>query len=449
MRKNRRNKNGLTKTQTIALSFLLIILVGAGLLMLPIASRTGTPTDFLTALFTATSASCVTGLVVVDTYTHWSTFGQMVIITLIQIGGLGVITMAVLFAILFKKNITLKSRNLLQESINSLQLGGIVRLIRKVIKGTLLIEGLGAVCLMFHFIPKLGVPKGIYYSVFHAISAFCNAGFDLMGYREQYSSFVYEVDSIMLNVPIMLLIIIGGIGFVVWDDISANKHHFRKYQFSTKLVISTTAILIFGGAVLFYVLEADNVLADLSVKGKILASFFGSVTARTAGFNTVDTAAMKDSSILLTEILMFIGGSPGSTAGGIKTTTIAVIVIYVLSNLKQTKGANVFGRCLSDETIKKSITVFMLNLSLAIIAAIAICALQKLPMRDVLFEVFSANGTVGMTTGITRDLSDISRIIIILLMYAGRIGSMTFALVFAEGKMTPKVQLPKVDVSVG
>jgi len=445
----KKHRNGMTKTQTIALGFLLIILLGTGLLMLPISSRTGQATDFLTAMFTATSASCVTGLVVVDTYTHWSIFGQLVIITMIQIGGLGVITMAVLFAILFRKNITLKSRNLLQESINSLQLGGIVRLIRKVVKGTLIVEGLGAVCLSFYFIPRLGVAKGIYYSIFHAISAFCNAGFDLMGYQAPYSSFVNGVDSISLNVPVMLLIIIGGIGFVVWDDVTKFKWKFKKYQFSSKLALVTTAVLVFGGAILFYILEANNVLSDLSLKGKILASFFGSVTARTAGFNTVDLAAMSDATMILTDALMFVGGSPGSTAGGVKTTTVAVIVIYVLSNLKQTKGANVFGRCISDESIKKAITVFMLNLGLSLVAAIAILGMQDLPMRDVLFEVFSASGTVGMTTGITRDLTTVSRVIIMMLMYAGRIGSMTFALVFSEGKMPPKVKLPTVDVSVG
>ena len=445
----KKNYRHLTKAQNIAVGFLLIILLGAFLLMLPISSRSGQWTDPLTALFTATSASCVTGLVVVDTYTHWSIFGQICILIMIEIGGLGVITMGTLVAMVFKRNITLKSRNLIQESVNSLKIGGVVRLVRMVIKGTLLLEGLGALFMMVYFIPELGLLRGIYYSIFHSVSAFCNAGFDLMGYQEEYISFVNQVDVPWLNIPLMLLIVIGGIGFLVWEDILEKKWHFKRYSFHTKLVMTTTLILIFGGAILFYLFEGQRLFADLSPAGKVYASLFSAITPRTAGFNTVDLAALSENSWLLTLILMFIGGSPGSTAGGIKTTTVAVVLIFMLSNLKQKRGANVFGRCISDETVKKALTVFMLNLTLAITAAMLICGFQDLSMRDVFFEVFSAGATVGMSTGITRQLCVASRWVIIFLMYSGRVGSMTFALIFSEGRPEPKIRLPEVDVPIG
>ena len=446
---NKKYHRRLTKAQNIAISFLLIILAGAFLLMLPISSKSGQWTDPLTALFTATSASCVTGLVVVDTYTHWSLFGQICILIMIEIGGLGVITMGTLVAMAFKRNITLKSRNLLQESVNSLQIGGVVRLIRMVIKGTIFLEAAGALVMMAYFIPLLGVGRGIYYSIFHAISAFCNAGFDLMGYQEEYISFVNQVDVPWINIPIMLLIVIGGIGFLVWEDICEKKWNIRKYNFHTKLVLTTTFILIFGGAALFYLFEHQRLFADFSPAGKVFASFFSAITPRTAGFNTVDLTKLSENSWLLTIILMFIGGSPGSTAGGIKTTTIAVVLIFMISNLRQKRGANVFGRCISDETVKKALTVFMLNLTLALTAAMILCGLQDFSVKDVFFEVFSAGATVGMTTGITRELCVAARLVIILLMYTGRVGSMTFALIFSEGRPEPKIKLPDVDVPIG
>ena len=303
--------------------------------------------------------------------------------------------------------------------------------------------------MMAYFIPLLGVGRGIYYSIFHAISAFCNAGFDLMGYQEEYISFVNQVDVPWINIPIMLLIVIGGIGFLVWEDICEKKWNIRKYNFHTKLVLTTTFILIFGGAALFYLFEHQRLFADFSPAGKVFASFFSAITPRTAGFNTVDLTKLSENSWLLTIILMFIGGSPGSTAGGIKTTTIAVVLIFMISNLRQKRGANVFGRCISDETVKKALTVFMLNLTLALTAAMILCGLQDFSVKDVFFEVFSAGATVGMTTGITRELCVAARLVIILLMYTGRVGSMTFALIFSEGRPEPKIKLPDVDVPIG
>lgn len=302
-----------SQTQFIAYGFFCIIITGTLLLMLPFASRDGQSEPFLNCLFTATSASCVTGLVVADTWSQWSLFGQLVILTMIQIGGLGFITVGVFISIVLRRKIGLKERGLMMESVNTLQIGGVVRLAKKIIIGTCIFEGTGAVLLAIRFIPQFGFLRGLFYGIFHSISAFCNAGFDLMGGQTPYSSFVAYYDDWLVNLVIMSLIIIGGIGFIVWDDLSRNKLHFRKYMLQTKIVLVTTAILVFGGGLLFYLLERNHLLVGMNTSGKILTSLFSSVTARTAGFNTTDTAALTDGSKLLTIILMFIGGSPGST----------------------------------------------------------------------------------------------------------------------------------------
>ena len=272
----------LSKAQTIALGFFLIIMTGTLLLMLPISSRSGQVTSFHDALFTATSATCVTGLIVADTYQHWSNFGQVVILALIQTGGLGFITMGIFFSVFLKRKTGLKERNLVQESVNAFDIGGVVRLVKKIVFGTMIIEGTGALILFFRFLPQMGVAKALWNGVFHAISAFCNAGFDIMGKYGAYSSLTSYYDDITVNLVIMMLIIIGGIGFIVWDDISIHKWHVRKYRLHTRIVLLTTTILVFGGAFLFYVFERNNLLAGMSVKGQVLSSLFGSVTARTA-----------------------------------------------------------------------------------------------------------------------------------------------------------------------
>ena len=417
--------------------------------MLPISARSGQVTSFTECLFTATSATCVTGLIVVDTYQHWTMFGQIVILSLIQIGGLGFITMGVFFSIFLKRKIGLKERNLVQESVNTLQIGGVVRLVKKIVPGALLFEGIGALILFIRFLPDMGVKEAVWNGIFHAVSAFCNAGFDIMGKYGAYSSLVTYYDDITVNMVIMLLIIIGGIGFIVWDDISIHKWHVKKYMLHTKIVLWTTGILIFGGALLFYIFERDNLMADMSVKGQILTSLFASVSPRTAGFNTLDTAVYSQASKLLSSILMFIGGSPGSTAGGVKTTTLVVLILGVVANLRNREDLNVFGRRLDEDSVRKASNVFFLNLTLAIISVVAICAIQPLAMDDVIFEVASAIGTVGMTTGITRDLTIASRYIIILLMYCGRIGSMSFALSFLEKKKRDMVRLPQERITIG
>ena len=438
-----------SQTQFIAYGFFCVIITGTLLLMLPFASRDGQSEPFLNCLFTATSASCVTGLVVADTWSQWSLFGQLVILTMIQIGGLGFITVGVFISIILRRKIGLKERGLMMESVNTLQIGGVVRLAKKIIIGTCIFEGTGAVLLAIRFIPQFGFLRGLFYGIFHSISAFCNAGFDLMGGQAPYSSFVAYYDDWLVNLVIMSLIVIGGIGFIVWDDLSRNKLHFRKYMLQTKIVLVTTAILVFGGGLLFYLMERNNLLVGMNTSGKILTSLFSSVTARTAGFNTTDTAALTDGSKLLTIILMFVGGSPGSTAGGIKTTTLVVLLLCVHSNIKQTYGINIFGRRLENDAVKRAGTILTINLLLALTASLAIMAIQPLGFSDILFETFSAIGTVGMTTGITRALHPISRCIIILLMYCGRIGSLSFALAFVQSKRKPHVQQPAEAINIG
>ena len=447
---DRIKKKSLSQAQIMALGFLGIILIGAFILMLPISSKNNEVTDFLSALFTSTSATCVTGLVVFDTFTHWSVFGQIVILCLIQIGGLGFFTIGVRLTMFLRRKISLSQRGMLQESINTLKLSGILKLVKKIVWGTFLIEGSGAILLSIRYIPEFGVTRGIYYSIFHSVSAFCNGGFDLMGINGEYISLTRYSGDILVNITISLLIIIGGLGFVVWDDLTVNKFKFKKYMLHTKIVIVMTLVLIVGGSIVFYLFERNNLMQDMSLKDTILTSTFSSVTARTAGFNTIDTGSLTVASKLFNSILMFIGGSPGSTAGGVKTVTIMVILVYVWSNNRGKRGANIFNRRLDDGSIKKAFNVFSISFSLAIIATIAICALQpELRVEDIIFEVSSAVGTVGMSTGITRELCMVSKIIIIILMYCGRLGSLTFAISFTEKKGVPLIQNPTEKVIIG
>ncbi len=440
----------LSRVQTIALGFLLIIIAGTVLLMLPAASRSGESAGFLNALFTSTSSTCVTGLVVVDTYSNWTLFGQVVILVLIQTGGLGFITIRIFFSIFLKRRIGLKERNLIQESVNTLHIGGAVRLVRKIVFYTAIIEGTGAVLLMIRFIPRFGWLKGIWYGIFHSISAFCNAGFDLMGQFEPYGSLTMYYDDILINLVIMALIILGGIGFIVWDDISVHKWKVKKYMLHTKIVLTMTLVLIVAGSICFYLFERENLLADMDAKGQILSSVFGAVTPRTAGFNTTDTGAYTEATRLLTVILMFIGGSPGSTAGGVKTTTMMVILLYIWSSLRNKKGLNIFGRRLDEDSIKKASTVFFINMLLASVAALLMCGLETaLPLSDIFMEIFSAIGTVGISTGITREVTTASKYLLIFLMYSGRIGSMSFALSFTEKKQGSLVKLPIERITIG
>lgn len=439
----------LTQTQMIVIGFCLVILSGTILLMLPISTREGVVTSPIDALFTTVSASCVTGLIIADTYQYWSIFGQIVIISLIQIGGLGFMTIGVFFAVVLRKKIGLWVRGTLQESVNIMQTGGIVRLAKKIIIGTAVFEGTGALILSIHFSRTMDWGQAVYYGIFHSVSAFCNAGFDLMGKDGEYISLTGYSGDWTVNLVIMLLIIIGGIGFFIWNDLSENKLHFRRWKLHTKITILMTLALVFGGAAVLFALEYNNTLAGRPLDEQILCSLFGSVTARTAGFNTVDTAALTDSSKLFTALLMFIGGSPGSTAGGIKTTTFVVLAASVYSGLFDKRECSMFGRRLSRDVVRKASTVLCTNLMLCVTAVLIIVTATSLDVTDVIFEVASAMGTVGMSAGITRNLDAVSKISLIFLMFCGRVGSMTFALSLKGHKVEPPVRLPEEEVMIG
>ena len=443
-------KKRISKVQFIALGFLIIIILGTLLLMLPVSSRDDNATSFLDALFTATSASCVTGLVVVDTYTHWSVFGQIVIICLIQVGGLGFISIGLIIALLLGRRVSLRHRGLMQESVNTLQIGGIVRLTKKMIVGTLIFEGIGALILSIRFAFIMSPARAVFYGIFHSVSAFCNAGFDLLGCYGEYNSLCGFEGDWTINLTISALIITGGLGFVVWDDISKNKLNIKRYRLHSKIVLAVTASLLVAGTILFLIFEWNNTMAGMNAPTRFQAAFFSSVTPRTAGMNSVDTGALTPASKLLTMILMFIGGSPGSTSGGAKTTTLFVMVAYLWTTMCGKYGIDVFGRRLKEDVVRKAALVIGFNMLLFITGAMVIFAQQpELGFSDVLFEVISGISTVGMTTGITRSLGTVSRIVIILLMYCGRIGSLSFALSFSENKRVVPLQQPEEEINIG
>ena len=377
-----RRMHRLSSFQIITGGFACVILVGALLLMLPISSAGGLWTPFHETLFTATSAVCVTGLVVQDTGTYWSSFGQAIILMLIQIGGLGIITVAAAFALLSGRKISLMQRSTMQDAISAPKVGGIVRLTCFILRGTFLIELLGALALLPSFCRDYGL-RGIWYAVFHSISAFCNAGFDLLGRPGSlYPSLTAYTADPLVNITIMLLIVIGGIGFLTWEDICTNRFRFRRYRMQSKVILVTTLALIVLPAILFFA----NDYSGLPLGERLLAATFQSVTPRTAGFNTTDIAAYTGATKLITIILMFIGGSSGSTAGGVKTTTIAVLFINVFSRLRHNQSTVTFGREIDDETLRKASTIFMVNLTLALTGTFLICAFQHLPLTDVILK---------------------------------------------------------------
>lgn len=442
-------KPNFTYSQISAISFMSIILIGALLLTLPISSRSGEATPFIDALFTSASATCVTGLVVYDTYTHFSLFGQIVILSLIQIGGLGFMIIATLFSLMLKRKIGLKERGMLQESVSTIHIGGIVRLTKHILFGTVIFEAIGAIILALRFYPDMGLKQGLYNGVFHSISAFCNAGFDLMGRFEPSSSLTLYSGDIVVNLVIMSLIVVGGVGFLVWEDIFTNKLKFCKYRLHTKIVLVVTATLIIVPAIIFYSIERTNSFAGMGTTESWLASFFQSITPRTAGFNTVNIAELSEGSILLTIILVVIGGSPGSTAGGVKTTSFAVIILSLIASIRHTEDINVFNRRLERDVIKKAYDVITIYFMCCALAVLLICALQPFGLKEVFFEVVSALSTVGMSTGITPDLNSLSKFIITLLMFFGRVGSLSVALVFSEKKEYIPIRKPVEKISIG
>lgn len=436
-------------TRLIALSFILVILMGTILLCLPVSSRTGEWNTPLNALFTATSATCVTGLIIADTYTNWSIFGQIVILLMIQIGGIGLMTIISMFFILAKKKLNLQERMLLMQAAGNIQVSGMVKLLKRILIGTAIFEGIGTLFLAVRFIPKMGIGQGIYYSIFHSISAFCNAGFDLMGKYTPFSSFTSYADDWLVNLTLASLIIIGGIGFLVWEDIWKNKLHFRRYSLHSKLVLITTAIVLVAGTIGYFFFEANYTMSGDGIGERILKSFFASTTMRTAGFNTIDYNKMSHASFLLSDTLMMIGGSPGSTAGGIKTTTIAIILISTITMARGNEDTTVFKKRLGKDLVKQAAIILLVYLAYVILGTMLICHIEGLSMHTVQFEVISAVCTVGVTSGITPKLSSLSHIILILLMYCGRIGGFSLMLILGKSKKQPPLKRPKEKILIG
>ena len=446
---NKPKKLKLTSAQYIILGYLAFIFIGSLLLTLPISSKSGEFTPYLTCLFTSTSAACVTGLVVVDTALHWSLFGQIIILLLIQIGGLGIMTVITLVAVALGKKIGLYHRTVLMVSSNTLKLGGIIHLVRRIFTGTIIFEGLGAILLSIRFCPELGFWKGVYYGIFHSVSAFCNAGFDLMGINGEFSSLTHYSGDVLVNLTIAFLIIIGGLGFFVWGDLVDSKWHLSKLKLHTKIVLGVNAVLIIVPTILFFFLEKNASMQNASVWERLLMSFFQSVTPRTAGFNTVNLAALSDSGSLLTTILMYIGGSPGSTAGGIKTTTFMVILLGTYATIRNTDKIVIGKRRLDFRLVRQSLTIATLYLSAILCATFIICAVEPYSLKDILFETTSAIGTVGLTTGITPLLHNSSKIILIILMFAGRVGALSLALAFGDKQKNPPLNRPVEDILIG
>lgn len=440
-----KKKRHLTPFRIIILGFAGVVLFGAVLLMLPISSKSGEVTPFNEALFTSTSAVCVTGLVVRDTATYWSVFGQSVILLLIQIGGLGVVTVAASFALISGRKISLMQRSTMQEAIAAPKVGGIVKLTGFVLKATLIFEVVGAVFMMPVFCRDFGV-KGIWMAFFHSVSAFCNAGFDIMGTADgQFASLTAYSSNILINVTVMLLIIIGGIGFLTWEDVISNKLHFRRYRMQSKVIFVTTAVLIVVPAVLFFFCD----FSDLPIKERILGSLFQSVTPRTAGFNTIDLNSMSSAGRAVTVLLMLIGGSPGSTAGGMKTTTFAVLIANLIATFRRKEDAHSFGRRIDSSIVKNASTVLVMYIILFLSGGIIISISESLPVGDCLYEAASAVGTVGLTLGITPNLSIVSRFVLIVLMFLGRVGGLTLIYAALSGTKKGVSKLPLERITVG
>lgn len=456
----KRRSGRFSSAQVIAGGFLAAILAGAVLLCLPVSSSEGSFTDFVDAMFTAATSVCVTGLVTVNTAAHWSLFGKVVILFLIQLGGLGVVTVMTVCLVAAGQRITLRERMMIQESYNTDGLDGLVKMIMRVLRGTLLLEAAGAIGYAFVFVPEYGPLKGAGYAVFHAVSAFCNAGIDLVG----DSSLVPYLTNPVMNITTCILIISGGIGYVVWWDIlrviKGRRHRqipkgqcFCRLQLHSKLAIVVTLVLILGGTVLFFLLERNNqaTFASLSLPEQVMAALFQSVTTRTAGFCTVDQGALTEASAFVTMLLMLIGGSPAGTAGGVKTTTVGMLALVVWASACKKEDVEVFGRRINQSSIRTGLTVFLLAQFIAIAGIVLLLATQDMSFTDVSFEVFSALGTAGLTRGITADLNVFGKLVVTALMYIGRIGPITLVVAFLNknNEKNGKLSLPKRRVLVG
>lgn len=450
----KRLRNGLRKSlkpaQVLVLGFAGTIILGTLILMLPISSANGHPTSFINSFFTSTSAVCVTGLVVVDTGTYWSVFGKTVILLLIQIGGLGFMTMATSIAIILGKKISLRNRLIMQEALNQFSISGVIRLTQYIILTTLGIEFVGALLLSMRFIPQFGFKNGFYYAVFHSVSAFCNAGFDIMGNGVSLMQYVSDP---LVSVVIMFLIILGGLGFSVIVDIGRTKN-IRKLSLHSKLALSMTFSLIMTGFIAVFVFEMKNpdTLGPLNLGGKVLASLFHSVTPRTAGFNTLNTARLTLPTLLFTILFMLIGGSPGSTAGGIKTTTIGVIFLKVRAVIKGSDDVEFAHRRISKDTINRALAVFFIAITAFVLVTVLLTITEKnASLESVLFEAMSALGTVGLSMGLTPSLSLAGKIVIAIAMFFGRLGPLTIVLALSNRDLSKRklIRYPEGKVIVG
>lgn len=445
-----RVRKHLSSFQIIILGFLAVILIGAFFLTLPAATRGPGHASFMDALFTATSATCVTGLVVQDTATYWSLFGQIVILLLIQIGGMGVVTVAVAVTIVSGKKIGLMQRSTMQESIAAPQVGGIVRLTRFIVLTAFAIELLGAAVMFPVFFGEFGLGKGVWYALWHSVSAFCNAGFDLMGEREHFSSLVAYTTDPVINLSVMLLIILGGIGFLTWNDIRTHKWHLKRYRMQSKVVFVMTAVLLILPALYYYFIEFGYPQwAGLSDGERFWGALFQAVTPRTAGFNTLDLTNMSEAGISVMTILMLIGGSPGSTAGGMKTTTVAVLMLSMISVFGRREHVEVFDRRIAGETVKYAAAVLVMYIIFCLGGGILISSIEQMPMLTCIFEAGSAIGTVGLTLGLTPQLSLASHIILTVLMYFGRVGGLTVVFAAISGTKPNVSKAPREKITVG
>ena len=431
--------------QKILLGFAVLILFGAILLMLPIASNEGVYTPFLKALFTSTSASCVTGLIVYDTATHWSLFGQAVILFLIQIGGLGVVVAVTSIILLSGKRIGYSQRNTLANSISINSQGGIMKMLLFLLKWTGIIEFFFASLLATQFIPEFGVKRGLWYSIFHSVSAFCNAGFDLMGIKEPFSSLSDYVGNPLINISIMSLILLGGLGFVTWQDIAKNKGNFHRYRLQSKIILSTTIFLVLLPALFYFFLE----FREMPMESRILASLFTAVTPRTAGFNTVDFSKFSDSGIFLQILLMLVGAAPGSTGGGMKMTTMTVLFLTSVAIFRNNSRTEAFGRTIPGEVIRNATTIAFMYISLCVLSGMFISLHEHLPLLTTCFETASAIATVGLTLGITPKLSPVSHMVLIFLMYIGRVGGLCLIYAVFPNINPNKGRLVEENVIVG
>ena len=431
--------------QTILLEFICLIFAGAILLDLPISSANHESVPFINALFTSTSAVCVTGLVVYDTSLQWSLFGKTVILILIQIGGIGVVSMLVLLMIATGKRIGIFQRLLMQDAISAPQIGGIIRFTRFFLKGTLLIESVGALLLFPEFARQYGFLRGLGFAVFHSISAFCNAGFDLMGFRAPFSSFTWYSNNTWVSVILMALIIIGGLGFLTWEDLLSNKFRIRGLRLQTKMILSMTLILITVPALYFFFFE----FSGLPLKERFLVSLFQAVTPRTAGFNTVQYTDLSEGGLLITIILMLIGGAPGSTAGGMKITTTFVIVASTHAYLRQWQNVNAFRRRIEPDIVHNAVTIVTIYVTLLLLGTLILSGIERMPVITAMFECASALGTVGLSLGLTPSLTSVSKLVLIGFMFLGRTGGLTLAYAMLRSKVRTQPRMPSERITVG